>query len=71
MIIEIEKPVFKCEDDQAIFLGRLSSLPGYDHVIGKEQTLKMTINGHSEKAMLEELQEICHIWNTTFKVVNR
>lgn len=68
MIIEIKGPVFKCEDDKAIFLGRLRSLAGCEGVIGKGRTLCLTLRGSIDTETARELQDICDYWNASYEV---
>lgn len=69
MVIEIPAPVFKCAEDENVFFSRIYGLPGYDHIEGQGRNLCLTLKNHPEEAAVEELQEICNIWNTTFNAV--
>lgn len=69
MLIEISDPVFKCEADKNVFFSRIYEIPGYDSIIGKGVNLYLTLTGNSKEAVIEELQVICDIWGTTFKIL--
>ncbi|RBP47118.1 hypothetical protein [Arenicella xantha] len=69
MLIEIVTPVFKCEADQSIFFSRLSGLPNYRRAANRGENIYMSLSQHPKQTALEELQMICHMWGTTFKVV--
>ncbi|WP_067986984.1 hypothetical protein [Neptuniibacter pectenicola] len=79
MLIEISAPVFKCEEDENIFFLRIQGLPNYKHVAIHESCLQVTLlepvvassvqgNVASVSAM-NELQEICDIWGTRFRIL--
>lgn len=69
MVIEIETPVFKCADDRKIFFARLTELPGYDCVIGKDESLRLHVaEGAEQGVVVTELQRVCDVWNTRFEV---
>ncbi|KXJ50412.1 MAG: hypothetical protein AXW15_05335 [Neptuniibacter sp. Phe_28] len=79
MLIEISAPVFKCEEDENIFFLRIQGLPNYKHVAIHESCLQVTLlepvvvssvqgNAASVSAM-DELQEICDIWGTRFRIL--
>lgn len=68
MVIEIETPVFKCADDSNIFFARLAELPGYDCVIGKDESLSLHVAEGAEEAVLVELQKVCDVWNTRWEI---
>jgi hypothetical protein len=70
MKIEISGPFFKCEEDENIFFSRLYSLPGYDSVVGKGSYLYLTLKHDSKNQALNQVQEICDFWNTTYKVLD-
>ena len=69
MLIEIPGPVFKCKDDENIFFSRLSEIPGFDSATGKGENLYLTLSENTGETVLAELQEICNMWGTTFKVL--
>lgn len=71
MIIEITAPVCKCAEDETIFFSRLRGIPGYDNVVGKGLNLYLTLEIASEKEVIDALQDICNMWNTTFKVISK
>jgi hypothetical protein len=70
MKIEILAPVFKCAEDESIFFSRLYSLPGYDSVVGKDRILYLILEDGSANVAINEVQEICDIWNTTYRVTD-
>lgn len=65
--VEIVGPVFKCAEDENIFFSRLYDLKGYVNVVGKGLNLYLKFESEFTRECLTELQEICDIWNTTFK----
>lgn len=69
MLIEISGPVFRCEEDEKVFFSRLYGMPNYDSVIGKGLNLYLTLTENSKETVIEELQAICNMWGTTFKVL--
>jgi len=69
MIIEIPGPVFKCDEDENIFFSRLYAMPGFNGVTGKGLNLYLTLTDHAQETVIDELQEICNMWGTTFKVL--
>jgi hypothetical protein len=70
MLFEIAAPVFRCADDENIFLSRLCELPGYDKVIVKGRNLHLQISANPDETLIAQLQEICNFWHTTFKPVS-
>jgi len=79
MQIEIEYPIFKCADDEAIFFSRLAEVPGYEQVVGKtvgntvgkNRQLYLTVKDGVEPEVTQELQSICDCWHTTFRIVKK
>jgi len=69
MLIEISRPIFKCEMDENIFFSRLYKLPNHNSVNDKGLNVSLTLNEDSKEAVIEELQIICNIWGVTFKVL--
>ena len=69
MLIEISVPVFKCEEDENVFFSRLYELPNYDSVLGKGLNLYLRLTENPKEAVIEELQVICNMWGTTFRVL--
>ena len=69
MLIEISVPVFKCEEDENVFFSRLYELPNYDSVIGKGLNLYLRLTENPNETVIEELQVICNMWGTTFRVL--
>jgi len=70
MKIEILGPFFKCEEDEKAFFSRIYSLPGYDSVVGKGRTFQLILKNGYESISVNQVQEICDIWNTKFKVLD-
>lgn len=69
MLIEITGPVFKCEEDKNIFLSRLYAIPNDAAVSVKAFNYYLTVNELSKQVDLQELQAICDMWGTSFKVL--
>jgi len=69
MLIEIASPIFKCEEDENIFFSRLYGLPNFNSAISKGLNVHLTLADTSNDAAFEELQIICDVWGTAFKVV--
>ncbi len=70
MKIEIAGPVFKCEADENVFFSRLYSLKGYINVARNGFDLCLELNAESVEESVGELEEICTIWHTTFKLLD-
>lgn len=70
MNVELKTPIFKCSDDESIFFSRLYALPAYNGISGERRKLIISLNKADEKETLNQLHEICDIWNTSFKVVS-
>lgn len=70
MLVEITAPVFKCAEDERVFLTRLRELSGYQSVVGKDQRFHLTLAGVSEEQVLAQLGEVCAIWHTQFELVS-
>ena len=71
MLIAITAPVFKCEDDKHIFLSRLYAIPNYEDVSKKGNEWHLTLTEKSNQLAVEELQEICAMWGTSFKILTQ
>lgn len=69
MLIEISRPIFKCEVDENIFFSRLNKLPNHHSVIDKGLSVNLTLSDNSKEAAIEELQVICNFWGGTFKIL--
>jgi len=70
MLFEIVSPVFRCADDEDVFLSRLCELPCYDKVVVKGRNLYLHIAADADGVLIDQLQEICSFWHTTFKPVS-
>jgi len=70
MLVEITAPVFKCAEDERVFLTRLRELPGYQGVVGRDQRYQLTLAGVSEGEVQEQLGEVCAIWHTRYDIVS-
>lgn len=69
-IIKIIKPVFKCEEDENIFLMRLSEISACENVMDKNSHF-LLVSGVTDLSLIEtEIQEICDIWNSTYKIIS-
>ncbi|GJM13276.1 MAG: hypothetical protein DHS20C12_16790 [Pseudohongiella sp.] len=66
MVVEISSPIFKCPDDEAVFLSRVHGVSGYESLIGTGSRLRLTLNSPDETKALTQIQEICDMWHTTF-----
>jgi len=69
MLIEISRPIFKCEMDENIFFSRLYKLPNHNSVNDKGLSVYLTLSENSKEAAIDELQIICNIWGVIFKVL--
>lgn len=70
MEIEIVVPTFKCEEDEKIFFSRLHGIDGFEGVVGKGFNLHLSLIAKSGEGQIRELQSICNMWGTSFKVLN-
>ncbi len=64
MEIVMTRPVFKCAEDEVIFLARVKELPGFDYVLTKEQKLYLNFSDTPEPSTLVLLEDICAQWNS-------
>lgn len=71
MLIEIAGPIFRCEDDEAIFFSRLSELPGFDSVRRQGLSLYLSLADAYRESALNELQSICNMWGASFDILKR
>ncbi len=69
MYIEIAGLIFKCAEDENIFMSRLYELQSIDSVVSKGANVYLTLNNLFNDAVLEEVQIICDIWGSTFKFI--
>ncbi len=70
MNIELSAPVFRCREEEAIFYERLSALAGCEKVVVCTQCVAVTIGDDCAARALDELGEICAIWNLSFERVS-
>lgn len=63
MIIEMARPIFKCETDEEIFFGRLHSLKGYENLASQGSNLYLNLTDKVDAETIQELHEICNFWN--------
>ncbi len=68
--IEISGLIFKCAADESIFISRLYELHGIDNVVSKGVNVHLALSNTFNEAAFKELQIICDIWGSTFKVIN-
>ena len=69
MHIEILYPIFRCQDDEDVFLARLRELPGFSGIVRNESNLYLTLEGGIGSDVLQTVDEICHHWNISFRIV--
>jgi hypothetical protein len=69
MLIQIIGPVFRCKDDEAVFLSRLYELSNYKNISQKGLNFHLTLTNNPIAQVFEELQAICNIWGTSFVVL--
>lgn len=69
MLIEISRPIFKCEVDENIFFSRLNNLPNHHSVIDKGLCVELTLSDILNETAIKELEVICDFWGVTFKVL--
>lgn len=69
MIIEITGPVFRCKEDENIFLSRLYELPYFINLINKGVNLHLTLKECTKEEVMDAVQLVCDMWGTTFKVL--
>ena len=69
-VVAIAGPVFRCAEDEHVFLSRLRGLTGVVGVVGRDGGFYLTLAGKPHATMANELREICNMWHATFKIVN-
>lgn len=70
MLIEINIPIFNCNEDQKVFLSRLRELPNFTKVDTVGCKYLMTLTSPNGKVAIKELQQICIMWGTTFNRIS-
>ena len=70
MLIEIIIPIFKCKEDQKVFLARLSGLPNFGKVDVDGFKYYLTLTDAKAEPVVTELHEICNMWGTTFITIS-
>ena len=67
-IVEITKPVFKCKEDENIFLMRLSEVSDCENIIDKNSHFLLVTRASNLQLIETQIQEICDIWNSSYKI---
>ncbi|MAT94222.1 MAG: hypothetical protein CME59_16695 [Halioglobus sp.] len=70
MQFEITRPVFRCAEDEQIFLGRLQALPGLESVAGNDTHILLRLAPGAEAVVVAQLSEICALWHTRYAPVD-
>lgn len=69
MKVEIGKSVFKCQEDESIFLTRLAELPGFEKLLDNKISFYLFLSVIERSHALESLQEICDLWHTSYILI--
>jgi hypothetical protein len=67
--VEIGKPVFKCQEDESIFLTRLTELTGFETLLDNKISFYLFLSTTETSKTLESLQEICDLWYTSYTLL--
>lgn len=70
MQIEIDIPIFKCKEDQKVFLSRLSGLPNFAKLDADDCKYLLTLTASNVEMAIQELQKISYMWGTTFSRIS-
>lgn len=66
--LKIIKPVFKCKEDENIFMMRLAEVPFCEKIIDKDNHFLLVSKTCDLQLMETQVQEICDIWNSAYKI---
>lgn len=66
--LKIIKPVFKCKEDENIFLMRLAEVSFCEKIIDKDNYFVLVSKTSDSQLMETQVQEICDIWNSSYKI---
>ncbi|MYM63415.1 hypothetical protein [Pseudomaricurvus sp. HS19] len=70
MIIEIIKPVSRCQTEEDIFYQRLTDIDGADHITTVGSRIQLTITASTASVVLEQVTAICDMWHTRWDIVS-
>ena len=68
IIIELDKPIFRCLTDEKVFFQRIHELKGLVQCTQKEETLYLSFLNEDCHAITQAIQPISDMWNTLFTV---
>ena len=70
MEIEIISPVLRCQSEEEIFFQRLSEVAGIQKVITKDMKIYVSVSSDSEQEAFKEVDAICDMWRTSFRILS-
>lgn len=71
MKVTITSPIFKCREDEQVFLSQLRAVPGFEQVTGMNNQFVLALASDEAAFPSSELQALCNRWNTQFQLQSR
>ena len=66
--IEIIYPDLRCSTEEDVFFQRLSEITGVLKVTIRDTKLGVSVSSQCKVKALEEVDAICNMWHTTYKL---
>lgn len=67
-LVTISAPVFKCREDEQVFLSQLRAIPGFLNTIGLDGKYILALSCDEVNVPSKELQALCATWHTRFQL---
>jgi len=66
--IKMIRPVFRCRTDEDVFHQRISEIAGIQNIEMSDSTIVLSILSQFNDDALNDVESICDMWHTTYKV---